>query len=294
MNRYTLPCETKEIKLEQLSIQEQNALNAFASLWESAAVCESLEQRLRYFILAFLDCPYALGACGEGAKGKYDQNPLCRADAFDCLTYVNAVLALFWAENSGAVLKTLLSINYFSDEISYFTRCHFMTSDWLPTNMIGKRLQWITDQLGFAVKRARHDFDRHWFFMNRSQQDLRLLKEVSEAEQERLVAELQVGGLQGKEPIEIDYCDWGDLQANILQLQQRLPPVSIMLVVRPSAEWAQMSGMVTHLGFVLNEADDLFFVHAKHKESVQKEKLSDYFSRFENHASIKGASFLRV
>ena len=65
-----------------------------------------------------------------------------------------------------------------------------------------------------------------------------------------------------------------------------------MLVVRPREPFVQSCGMVTHLGFVLNESDGLFFLHAKHNESVQKESLVDYLGRFADSASIEGASFL--
>jgi hypothetical protein len=66
------------------------------------------------------------------------------------------------------------------------------------------------------------------------------------------------------------------------------------LVVRPGEDYVQICGMVTHLGFVLNETDELYFVHAKHQESVKKERLSDYFFRFSDSPSIKGACFLEV
>jgi hypothetical protein len=250
--------------------------------------------RLRHLISSHLGKPYLLGACGEGPDGRYDQKPLCRTDAFDCLTYVNYVLAQYFADGPDDILSTLLSINYSSDQISYFTRCHYMTSDWLPTNLNANRLNWITDELGFKTQTVLRDFDRGWFFKNRTRADLHLLKPVDEETQNRLVQELQNNGPRGNTVISVTYIGWRELQENSSQLKSQLPAISIMLVVRPGDDYVHTSGMITHLGFVLNEQDDLYFVHAKHKESVQQEKLLDYFVRFKNNPTIGGAAFLEV
>lgn len=254
----------------------------------------SNQEQLRAAIFAFLGCPYLLGACGEGVLGRFDQRPVYREDAFDCLTYVNLVLAVYESTNACSLLSNVKRINYRSDEISYFTRCHYMTADWLPHNIGAKRLAWLTNELGFDVHTVTRDFDRGWFFQQRTKEDLHLLETPSEQEQEALIQELRKGGPKGVVPISITYIDWTELQKNIHKLRQNLTPISIMLVVRPGDDYVQTCGMVTHLGFVLNEADELYFVHAKHNESVQQEKLSDYFARFSNSPSIEGASFLRV
>ena len=252
------------------------------------------QKRLHAIILEFLGCPYLIGPCGEGPAGRFDQRPICRDDAFDCLTYVNFVLAHYLSSRPEDVLANLKRINYSSDEISYFTRCHYMTADWLPHNIRAKRLAWVTSELGFVVHTVTRDFNRGWFFQQRTKADLCLIEPLSEEQQDARVRELKSGGPTGVVPISITYIDWIELKNNIRNLQENLPPISIMLVVRPGDAYVQTCGMVTHLGFVLNETNKLYFVHAKHQVSVQKEKLSDYFDRFSDSPSIKGASFLRV
>src|SRR5438105_5821329 len=53
-----------------------------------------LLQRITAVSGYFLGEPYLLGALGEGEKSNFDQSPLYRTDAFDCVTYVNTVLAI--------------------------------------------------------------------------------------------------------------------------------------------------------------------------------------------------------
>lgn len=242
---------------------------------------------LRQLVESHLGKPYELGACGEGPDGRFDQYPVDRDDAFDCLTYVNHVLAAYLSVD-------VRRINYLSDEVSYVTRCHYMLPDWLPHNVSAGRLAWITEDLGFVTQTVTRDFDRGWFFRNRSHVHLRLLNSVDAAMQAQLVQELQSSGPKDRVAIAITYIGWADLQRQLAKLQAGLPPVSMMLVVRPGDDYVQTCGMVTHLGFVLNDEEGLYFVHAKHNESVQKEKLSDYLARFSDSPSVEGASFLRV
>src|SRR5579863_9448532 len=42
----------------------------------------------------FLNTRYLIGALGEGPEAQYDQSPLYRTDAFDCVTFVSTVIAL--------------------------------------------------------------------------------------------------------------------------------------------------------------------------------------------------------
>lgn len=242
---------------------------------------------LRKLVLRELGKPYQLGPCGEGPNGRYDQYPIEREDVFDCLTYVNRVLA---ALNGIGVEQ----INYFSEEVSYFTRCHYMTSDWLPHNIQADRLSWITKELGFKTKTVTKLFDRGWFFENRSRENLRLLNPLDQTGQDQLLQELRAGGPRGSVLISITYIDWAVLLCNLIKLQASLPPISLMLVVRPGEAFVQSCGMVTHLGFVLNDTDGLYFIHAKHNETVQKEKLLDYLNRFSDSPSVEGASFLAI
>lgn len=279
--------------MKQCSEQEKSALASLSQLWSEADGVADRSARVRLFALAFLGKPYLLGACGEGLQGRYDQFPLFREDAFDCLTYVNTVLALAYAGQEAQILPNLVAVNYLNNSVSYVSRCHYMTSDWLVKNVQDRRLQWITESLGFAVHTATGVLNRKQFFSEKTAQQLRLIESVTDAEKQQRVAELHALDEAEAIPVSITYCHWAELFNSSQQLKAALPAVSLMLVVRPSAAYVQSCGMVTHLGFVLNEENELFFVHAKHNESIQKERLTDYLQRFLDSPSVEGASFLR-
>ena len=92
----------------------------------------------------FLGRPYALGPLGEGEG--IDADPLYRFDKFDCLTFVETVLAQSYTQNSTASFRTpsdyrdnyfknlMNKIRYKDGIISFVTRNHFQNPDWVENN----------------------------------------------------------------------------------------------------------------------------------------------------------------
>lgn len=73
----------------------------------------------------YLGAKYVNDPLGEGAG--YDADPLIRTDAFDCLTFVETVLAC-------GDVERLNKIRYAGGDISFENRNHFFTADWLRNN----------------------------------------------------------------------------------------------------------------------------------------------------------------
>jgi len=99
----------------------------------------------------FLGRPYVLGPMGEG-KG-YDPKPIYRDDAFDCVTFVEIVLA----EWLGLDLQCL---RYKDCNIDFASRNHFMYADWIPNN--SHILEPVDFGLETRVRRPVID-KRRWF-----------------------------------------------------------------------------------------------------------------------------------
>ncbi len=86
--------------------------------------------RIDFLTEYFLGKPYIANPQGEGVDGDIDQAPLYRFDGFDCVTYVNDILALAFAEDVASFQKKLLTINYYNAQAKFENRFHFMSVDW--------------------------------------------------------------------------------------------------------------------------------------------------------------------
>ncbi|MDD5304659.1 MAG: DUF1460 domain-containing protein, partial [Elusimicrobia bacterium] len=92
----------------------------------------------------FLDRPYMVSPLGEGSSGVYDKDPLYRFDGFDCTTFVETVMALSLAKDSGDFERLINLIRYERGAVSFTARNHFTDADWIPNNIRAGFLRDIT------------------------------------------------------------------------------------------------------------------------------------------------------
>lgn len=91
-------------------------------------------ERLEFFSRAMEGRSYFLGPTGEGRFGSVDTMPLVDLERFDCVTYMESVMALSLSRSGDDLLSCILPIRYRSDTISFLTRNHFFVEDWLTHN----------------------------------------------------------------------------------------------------------------------------------------------------------------
>ncbi len=104
--------------------------------------------RLRILSSMLLGAPYKYGPLGEGPKGKYDRDPIFRLDRFDCVTFIETVIALALSKSLPQAVRELQKIRYRGGKISYQTRNHFTVGQWLPVNSSAGYLRLISEQIG--------------------------------------------------------------------------------------------------------------------------------------------------
>src|SRR3990167_8323800 len=139
---------------------------------------KALPDRIDYFTQQFLGRPYVGSAQGEGSQGEFDQSPLFRFDAFDCVTYVNNVLALALSSNAAEFQNHLLKINYYNGIPKYENRFHFMSVDWNLQNQKNNIVRDVTEEMGSAiVAYAEGEIDRPNWFAHRNMHDIKLYAE---------------------------------------------------------------------------------------------------------------------
>lgn len=256
--------------------------------------------RLEQISSCSLGRPYLLGALGEGPCGRFDQNPLYRVDAFDCLTYVNTVLALFFSENWADFPKKIIAINYRDSELAYQNRHHFM-HDWNAANAKLGFLQDITQKIvenNQPIFRSSQTFiDRPNWFRRRQLEDIKLPPDIPEAERRQRLEELRAFSEQCiAEQSDLSYLPLDRLfddrgQAKIALFDQ-IPSGAIMEVVRPNWDLREKIGThlnISHLGFIFRQKDQLIFRDASLlKKQVSDTPLIEYLKAYLNHETIKG------
>lgn len=104
-----------------------------------ATVNLPLPERIDAISAALLGRPYVADPLGEGAAN--DLEPLVRYDTFDCLTYVEEVLALSMSSDPSSAGPVRTSLRY-DGETAYANRHHFMELQWIPEAL---REGWLRD-----------------------------------------------------------------------------------------------------------------------------------------------------
>ncbi len=99
----------------------------------------------------FLGAAYRLDSLGEG-RGE-DADPTFRLDAFDCLTFVETVMAMAESNSLEDAKKTLQFIRYKQGRIGWRFRHHLTWGQWLVENIEARRVEISTRRIaGDAAK----------------------------------------------------------------------------------------------------------------------------------------------
>jgi hypothetical protein len=106
------------------------------------------QQRVERVSGLFLGKPFALSPLGEGPTGRVDQDPIVRFDRFDCVTYVEEVMALSWHADLNHAVRDLQRVRYASGTVRYGARKHIMMAQWIPLNIAAGFVHDITRIVG--------------------------------------------------------------------------------------------------------------------------------------------------
>lgn len=225
-------------------------------------------QRLLTASQAFLNCPYQTGALGEDVYGEINQQPLYRNDQFDCLTYVNTVIALAKATDLESFQQCMKQLSYYEQDINYFQRFHFMSADWNPMNQQAGIISDITLHIGVPAEHTHEAsvlIDRkNWYAMHTAD---RLQLDDQKQQTAALEKLKQHAKVVENAHVTMPYIDHEYLlqASSQAKLMQSLPSICIAEMVRPNWDLRKEIGTclnVSHLGFLLNNGKQLRFRHA--------------------------------
>lgn len=121
---------------------------ASRALADASWVVLSFDDRVTIVSARYLGAPFRLSPLGEGPGNLPDPDPISSLRAFDCVTYVEQVIAASWFADPSSALRALQQLRYAHGEIRYGARNHLMMAQWIPHNVADGFVADVTRQLG--------------------------------------------------------------------------------------------------------------------------------------------------
>lgn len=264
----------------------------------------------------FLDAPYLLEPLGEGLKGPYSQEPLYRTDQFDCVSYVDTVLALYKAHNFNEFKQNILKVRYAGHQPHYIYRTDWFSDlEWFPNT---QRLGWTQDvtdtivdaQQNSLIEYAQTVIDKpNWYFVKPYKAMHLLEPKPTGTAAAKILEELRAhASFFEAQKSELSFIPIKKLFTNQQPNEyifNQIPSGSVVAIVRPNwpirdefPGYPQGYGTnlnVSHLGLVIRTAEGLMFYNASSvQHRVMAEPLSDYLGRYIDSATVKGIHIEKI
>lgn len=287
--------------------------------WDEAVVelisaahqqADTITGRIDYLSNAFVATqnPYVAEPLGEGSDAFYSQKPLYRLDVFDCTTFVETILALAATpmhNNEKMILRdfqhNINAIRYKEAQVSFYTRNHFPSADWIPNNIAAGFVEDISNEVALRFgsthtlpaminKKAWYEHltidriciagDDDTQYPNCSADDdirenrLAILKQSGQNYATNVFASIPYL------PLWQIFAPGSDTDAQL----QAIPTGAILQFVRPRydlIEWIGTLMHVSHQGIVIHRDDEVLLRHASTTtDQVTEERLADYLEKY--------------
>lgn len=110
---------------------QKSDLREAARILDQIKAEANLRQRIEQISKQLIGRPYRVNPLGGGPEEK--ESFVWSIDGFDCVTYIETVLALAVSQTAEDALYSLRKIRYANGKVSWFTRNHYMVS-WIHEN----------------------------------------------------------------------------------------------------------------------------------------------------------------
>ncbi|WP_353669287.1 N-acetylmuramoyl-L-alanine amidase-like domain-containing protein [Marinomonas sp. THO17] len=258
----------------------------------------TLLQRFELLSGSLMGLPYLAGGSGEGQLGRFDADPLVRFDAFDCTTYVETVLAGLFASNKTEFDSVLKNIRYQHGKVSFVSRNHFPSLDWLPNNQT--RLEDVSAQIASqALEYASARIDKAAWYQHLKKGQLTCDDNCQSLHEALRVLTKAIPAKEVQLPyvplVALYKSENGQINQALLD---RIPTPSVISMVRPTRHLKDIIGtnmIVSHQGFLYRREGQLFIRHASVRhQRVMDEDFLDYFFHYTEGSSLKGFNVQKI
>ena len=209
-----------------------------------------LPERMAAVSAPFLDLPYLVDGHGEGVEP--DLDPPARYDAFDCVTFIEEVLALSFAGDPLSASLYRNALRYEDGVPDYNRRHHFMMAQWIPANVEAGFFRDITASLGETHRIEKQVEKKTW------------------------------SNWQGTRQFKHDLNDLpiGSYGLNVMSLDaaeaavDSFPPGALILTVRQPHDWKPI--IISHVGFIIPTPEGTPTT-MRHATKMAGQKVRDHY-----------------
>jgi hypothetical protein len=281
---------------------------SFIEDWFKSAQGQPVDIRLESVSRFFVGRPYLGDPLGEGAVGRYDQDPLYRFDGFDCTTFVETMMALAGAHSVSQFEDRQNRIRYTNGVVGFTTRNHFPSLDWIPSvTRSGFAVEVVREvaasDSSVRVEIARAVIDKPNWYRFKKESNLQVKESLTPAERVQRVREWQSEGSAFRpEEASLEYIPFMAFFRDGKPDQERaalIPNGSIVNIVRPNWDLTQIIGTqmnVSHQMLFFRDAEGKPYL--RHASTTQKRVIDqDFFESMRSylgHATARGIHVLRV
>ncbi len=236
-----------------------------------------LSDRIIEISAHFLGTPYHLGPLGEGPQGEFDRKPLISFSAVDCTTFVEETMALSLAQTLNQAKEILKRIRYKGGVVSYQTRNHFPSVDWIPNNIAAGFIKDITATVaGPDLEVASKWISKKKWYQEKKLSDIQGFSRMTPQEKEALLQNLrEIGQEMPDEEASIPYLPIRDFADRL----ENIPSGTIANLVR--GENPREPVLISHQVFVIQEGGETYIRHAAFNSVVKDVPALEYFARYE-------------
>lgn len=238
--------------------------------------CKSKANNIEEISSTFLGTPYFRDPLGE--NGGIDKDPIYRFDKFDCLTFVETMLALTFSKNSDDFENIIKRIRYKDGEVDIKKRNHFVNPDWIQNNsdFVKEATRAIANKINSDISCSKIMLDRKTWFKKNYNIDVNI------EEQEAILDYITLDTLFEKEP----------------ELIKAITEPMIINIVIHKPEFKKRYGSeinTSHIGFLIPKENGLIFRHASFlKEKVVDDEFFHYLRMLKKYKMYKGINFLEI
>ena len=268
----------------------------------------SQEKLLLHYSAMFLDTPYVLFPNGEGKHATMVKKPLYQIDKFDCLTYVETMLALALGKNLTKFKKINSSIRYAKNNKNFFARNHFTSLDWNHNNQqkgfISDITPSITSNSKHIAKSVTTLIDKPGWYKYLSEHPKTWQKYSGDQTNFKQVQKIlrQHAHKDKATNVKIHFLDSKDIltpQNHIKpEIVSQLPKISIVEFVRKNWKTRKYLGTdldISHIGFLIKDNNEVILRHASYdKKKVIDQPLSQYLLAQKESATFAGINIEKI